>query len=74
MKSKTTLTVTKKSKRDYDEIRKKANDAFIEKFAVPVAFKQVDFFDVVIEFIKANEDDFLDFLSNPTDSAFWRKS
>ena len=71
MQTITTLTVKKKAKSKYDNIRDKANKAFIDKYAVPIAFKQVDFFDILIKYIEANEDEFLEFLSNPTDASFW---
>ncbi len=69
----TTLTVKKTAKSKYDEIREKANKSFVEKYAINIAFKQVDFFDTLIKFIENHEDEFMDFLTNPTDASFWSK-
>jgi hypothetical protein len=68
----TTLTVKKTTKAKYDEIREKANQAFRLEYAVPIAFKQIDFFDTIIDFILINEGRFMEFLTKPTDSAFWK--
>ena len=68
----TTLTVTRSAKGKYDAVREEANMAFRLEYSVPIAFKQVDFFDVLIAFILANQDEFMEFLTNPSDAKFWR--
>lgn len=67
----TTLTISKKSKAEYDELRNKINRRFNVKYAVPMAFRQIDLFDAVVNFLKANEGEFIEYLLTPTDAAFW---
>jgi len=61
----------KKDKRDYDTIRLKTNKTFEKRYGIKLAFKQSEFFGHVIKFLQANEEEFIDSIIKPLDSAFW---
>ena len=71
MSKQTTITMRQKDKREYDTIRFKANKTFEDRYGIKMAFKQSEFFGHVIKFLQVNEEEFIDSVIKPLDSAFW---